>query len=187
MDYINVFFKCGVNHLPQYDFRIFFAQGKAESNLDPYAVSTAGAMGIMQIMPATGRDLGLSKEDLLIPEKNIDGGIRYMKKMVAFWESKILDPTERLYFALGSYNAGFGNIYKAYKTANLKRFEHQDWGAVSALCLPKVTGKHSIETINYVARIKRIYRELVGDHNKKFARGGPYKAPSLALLSKGGS
>lgn len=150
-------------HLSEYDYRIFVAQAKAESNMIPNVISRAGAIGLMQIMPATGQELGLSRSDLFDPVKNIRGGIRYMRKMVDFWRSRIPDPRERLYFALASYNAGAGNIHKAYKRAREKGYEFRDWGVVSALVLPRITGRFSMETINYVARVKRFYRELLKD------------------------
>jgi membrane-bound lytic murein transglycosylase F len=181
MNYINIFKRSTKRWLPGYDFRIFYAQAKAESNLRPDVISPAGAVGIMQIMPATGGDLGLTEEELLIPEKNIDGGIRYMRQMIKFWETGIPDPREKLYFALASYNAGAGNIHKAYKMARQKRYEYRDWAVISALCLPDITGRHSVETINYVARVKRFYRELLDKTNKKTTSGEGPVPPPLGL------
>ncbi|MCK4760755.1 MAG: transglycosylase SLT domain-containing protein [Candidatus Aminicenantes bacterium] len=133
------------------------AQAIAESNLDPDARSPVGALGVMQIMPRTGLlDLGLSEADLLNPEKNIEGGIEYMRRLHRYWEKKIQGDEELWKFSLASYNAGMGNITKAYTVAGKGA-----WAAVSVR-LNQITGRHSRETIGYIERIGRIYARLLG-------------------------
>lgn len=70
---------------------------KAESGYNARAVSKKGAMGLMQLMPATAAELGV--EDSLDPEHNINGGVRYFRKLMDQFEGDI-----RL--ALAAYNAG---------------------------------------------------------------------------------
>lgn len=143
----------------KYNWLRLKAQGMAESNLKPAAISHCGAIGIMQIMPATGKELGYTEKELLDPEKNIPAGATYMIKMLEMWKRKIPDIKERWYFALASYNAGAGNIRSARRKAIINGWESLDWCTVSQE-LRNITGRHSKETINYVARIKRFYREL---------------------------
>jgi soluble lytic murein transglycosylase-like protein len=69
---------------------------QAESNFDPYAVSPKGALGAMQIMPATGRELGL--RNFFDPEANLDAGAAYLAALLR----EFSDPT----LALAAYNAG---------------------------------------------------------------------------------
>lgn len=76
---------------------------KAESDFDPTAVSTAGAQGLMQLMPATANRLGVS--DPFDPRENIEGGIRYFKTLLDTFENDT-----RL--ALAAYHAGENNVLR---------------------------------------------------------------------------
>jgi soluble lytic murein transglycosylase-like protein len=75
---------------------------QVESNYNPYAVSPQGAQGLMQLMPPTARDLGVS--DSFDPRQNIEAGVRYLKYLQNLYKD------DRL--ALAAYNAGPGAVQK---------------------------------------------------------------------------
>lgn len=145
------FRRWGEFYFPWEDYKWFKSQGIAESNLDPKAVSWCGAMGIMQIMPATTKELGVKNP--WDPEESIQGGVKYDQKVDRFFK-EIQYRRERRKFMFAGYNAGMGNIQKARKLANSDR-----WEEVS-ISLCSITGKHCKETIEYVKRIYRL-KELL--------------------------
>ena len=90
---------------PDVDWRLIKCQVRRESAFNPQAVSPCGAIGLMQIMPATGQYLGVSREKLFNPETNLKAGIAYLRQQYDRFP-EITEQQERLKFALASYNGG---------------------------------------------------------------------------------
>jgi hypothetical protein len=103
-----------------YDWRWFKAQAIAESTLNPNARSRAGAVGLMQILPSTFREIRRSNpsiKGLQEPRWNIAAGIHYDRYLYKRWGKRFGRFEHKLDYTFGSYNAGFGGMSKAYRKA----------------------------------------------------------------------
>jgi len=149
---------------PNFDWRYFKAQAVAESRLKATAKSRTGAVGIMQIMPKTFKEITRKNPSIRgtrrQPRWNIAAGIYYDRMLWNAWKAwkawKAERPfQDRISFMFGSFNAGKGNILKAQKLARKKGLEHNLWEPIEGT-LPRVTGRNSQETIGYVRKINKI-------------------------------
>ncbi len=147
---------------PAFDWRYFKAQAIAESSLKPEARSRVGAVGLMQIMPATFKEItrkwSYIKGSGTHPRWNVAAGIYYDRLLWKTWKAE--RPFEdRLAFMYGSFNAGKMNIIKAQRRARGKGLNPNLWQSVVST-LPSVTGKRSKETITYIDKINKIKEVL---------------------------
>ena len=132
---------------PHFNWRWFKAQAIAESGLKINVVSSSGAKGIMQIIPATFKEIKREQryiDALDTAAGNIAAGIFYDRELFRKWQE--MPEQDRLFLAFASYNAGYYRVLKSYKRAKVK-----DWLHIQAT-LPK-------ETRNYVARIRTLMEE----------------------------
>ena len=89
------------------DWLLMGAQGYQESQLNQNAKSRVGAVGVMQVMPATGKDMKVG--DIRETEANIHAGIKYMRWMIdEYYEKEPMTKLDKALFAFASYNAGAG-------------------------------------------------------------------------------
>ena len=110
-----------------FDWRLIAAQIYQESHLNPRAKSRAGARGLMQLLPSTARSLDV--KDIYNPVENINGGVRYLKKLYDRFE--YADDTNRLLIALAAYNVGQGHIQDARKLAVRKNLNPNLWESLA--------------------------------------------------------
>jgi membrane-bound lytic murein transglycosylase MltF len=136
-----------------FDPLMLAAQGYQESTLDQNAKSQVGAIGVMQLMPATGAELKVG--DIKMTEPNIHAGAKYMDQlMTRYFADAKFDETNRSLFAFAAYNAGPGRIAQMRKEAEKRRLDPDKWfNNVEIVTAEKV----GIETTTYVRNIYKYY------------------------------
>ena len=139
----------------QYNFDpiMLAAQGYQESRLRQDAKSRAGAIGVMQIMPALGEALKVG--DIRLAEPNIHAGAKYMDQlMTKYFRDAKFDEQNRTLFAFASYNAGPGNISRMRNESAKRGLDPDQWfNNVEIVTAEKI----GIETTTYVRNIFKYY------------------------------
>ena len=139
----------------QYDFDplMLAAQGYQESQLNQKAKSHVGAIGVMQLMPATGAEMKVG--DIHTIEANIHAGTKYMNQLMTryFREAKFSEGNRPL-FAFASYNCGAANVAKARTQAEARGLDPDKWFNNVELVIAERIGT---ETTTYVRNIYKYY------------------------------
>jgi membrane-bound lytic murein transglycosylase MltF len=137
----------------QLDFLLMAAQGYQESRLDQNAKSAVGAIGVMQVMPATGKELNVG--DIRQLEPNIHAGVKYVRFMMdQYFKDEPMDELNKGLFTFASYNAGPGRIRQLRREAGRRGLNPNVWfGNVERIAAERI-GR---ETVTYVSNIYKYY------------------------------
>jgi membrane-bound lytic murein transglycosylase MltF len=129
------------------------AQGYQESRLDQNAKSHVGAVGIMQLMPATGKEQGVG--DIAQTEANIHAGIKYMRFMIdQYYQREPMTEVNKVLMTFASYNAGPGRIRQLRRETAARGLDPNVWfGNVERVASERI-GR---ETVQYVSNIYKYY------------------------------
>jgi len=157
------------------DFLLMAAQGYQESMLNQNARSEVGAIGVMQLMPATGKDMNVGNVEQLEP--NIHAGVRYMRVTEdTFFKDEPMDDLNRALFTFASYNAGPGRVRQLRREAEKRGLNPNVWfGNVEQIASERI-GR---ETVTYVANIYKYYvayRLVVEESERRAAAKDAVKA-----------
>lgn len=135
------------------DYLLMAAQGYQESGLDQNAKSRVGAIGVMQVMPATGKELKVG--DIRKLEPNIHAGVKYIRFMMdQYYKDEPMTPLDKGLFTFASYNAGPGRIRQLRREAEKRGLDPNVWfGNVEQIASERI-GR---ETVTYVSNIYKYY------------------------------
>jgi membrane-bound lytic murein transglycosylase MltF len=136
-----------------FDSLMLTAQGYQESQLDNQRRSRAGAVGVMQVLPTTGREMGVG--DVRQLDANIHAGTKYLRFVTdRYFNDGAIDPVNKTLFAFASYNAGPAKISRLRKEAARAGLNPNVWfnnvERVAALRIGR-------ETVQYVSNIFKYY------------------------------
>ncbi len=118
-----------------FDWRMIAALVYQESHFDPYAKSFTGVRGLMQVTEETAREMGITNR--LDPVMSLRAGIKYLYTLYKRFDD-IEDPHEKLLFAMGSYNVGYGHVKDAQELAAEESLDPRKWASLEKV-LPLLT------------------------------------------------
>jgi len=135
------------------DYLLMMAQGFQESRLDQNVKSRVGAVGVMQVMPATGKEMKVG--DIRKIDPNIEAGVKYMRFMVdQYFKDEPMTPLNKSLFAFASYNAGPARIRQMRKLAATRGLDPNVWFNNVERVVGEKIGR---ETVTYVSNIYKYY------------------------------
>jgi membrane-bound lytic murein transglycosylase MltF len=135
------------------DFLLMAAQGYQESRLDQNAKSHVGAVGIMQVMPATGKELAVG--DITQVEANIHAGVKYVRKLEdTYFDDPKIDDLNKALFCFAAYNAGPGRMRELRQRTAKRGLNPNLWFNNVEVITSEVVGR---ETVQYVSNIYKYY------------------------------
>ncbi len=135
------------------DYLLMMAQGYQESRLDQNAKSQVGAIGVMQVMPATGKDLKVG--DITQLEPNIHAGVKFVRFMIdTYFANEPMDRLNKGLFAFAAYNAGPARVQSLRAEAKKRGLDPNRWFRNVELVAAEKVGQ---ETVTYVANIYKYY------------------------------
>ena len=138
-----------------FDWLLLMAQGYQESQLDQKTRSPVGAIGVMQVMPATAKDKNVGIPDIQLVEPNIHAGVKYMRFLVnEYFDEPGIDRVNRHLFAFASYNAGPNRIARLRKQAAAQGLDPNKWFNNVEVVVAEDVGR---ETVQYVSNIFKYY------------------------------
>jgi membrane-bound lytic murein transglycosylase MltF len=137
----------------EWDYLLLMAQGYQESELKQSARSPVGAIGVMQVMPATGKDMKVG--DISEIEPNIHAGVKFLRAMMnEYYANEPMDRLNKGLFTFAAYNAGPGRVRGLRKTAAERGLNPNVWFNNVELIAAEKIGR---ETPTYVSNIYKYY------------------------------
>jgi membrane-bound lytic murein transglycosylase MltF len=139
----------------KFDWLLIAALAYQESGMNNKKRNKSGAVGIMQVLPSTGKDknIGISKVHLL--ENNIHAGVKYLAFLRSrYFSDSQIQPRNQVRFALAAYNAGPAKITRTRTRAREMGLDPNSWFRNVELAALKTIGQ---ETVRYVSNINKYY------------------------------
>jgi len=152
------------------DWMLVAAQAYQESRLDHGAKSRVGAIGIMQLMPATAQDPNVRVGDIRILENNVHAGVKYLRFVVdQYYKDEPMTKLDKGLFALASYNAGPARVAKLRKEAASIGLDPNVWFQNVEIVAGRRIGA---ETVTYARNIYKYYLtfKLIEEQQAKVKR-----------------
>ena len=147
------------------DYLLMAAQGYQESTLDQQVKSPVGAIGVMQVMPPTGKELNVG--DIRQVDANIHAGVKYMRFMMdRYFKDEPMDDLNKMLMTFAAYNAGPGRLRQLRRETANRGLDPNLWFNNVERVASERIGR---ETVTYVSNIYKYYitYRLVSDQQRR--------------------
>jgi membrane-bound lytic murein transglycosylase MltF len=135
------------------DYLLMAAQAYQESGLDQTKKSPVGAIGVMQVMPATGAEMKVG--DIRKLDPNVHAGVKYVRFMMDhYYGGAHMTPLNKGFFTFASYNAGPARINQLRKQTSARGLDPNQWFNNVEVLASETIGR---ETVQYVSNIYKYY------------------------------
>ena len=173
----------------EFDWRLIAALAYQESHWNPMAKSPTGVRGMMMLTLPTAKSVGVTNR--LDPEQSVKGGVEYLRRMVARIPDSI-EQHEKIWFALASYNVGYGHVMDARRLTKKQGGNPDQWSDVKErLPLLRQAKYHrqtrygyarGDEAKNYVENIRRYYQSIIGHIEQQTPDEGEVDINDLTVI-----
>jgi membrane-bound lytic murein transglycosylase MltF len=138
-----------------FDWLMIAALAYQESRIDQSLRSPAGAVGVMQMLPATAEDPNVDIPNIEKLENNIHAGVKYLRFLRdRYFEKEPMNEANKMLFTFAAYNAGPARVAKLRSEAEKKGFDPNVWFRNTEIIAAKRIGR---ETVQYVSNIYKYY------------------------------
>lgn len=169
----------------RFDHLMIGAQAYQESGLDHSRRSSAGAIGVMQLLPSTAADPNVDIPDILKLDRNIHAGTKYMRFIIdRYFNDPAMDAVNQVLFGFAAYNAGPARVAKLRRKAAQAGFDPNRWFQNVEVIAAREIGR---ETVQYVSNIYKYYaaysmvrEQLVAKRDAGKSTKGAVKRPEKA-------
>lgn len=152
-EYAPLFRKYGARY--RFDWMLLAAIAFQESGMNHRRVSNAGAVGLMQVLPTTAKDLDIPIDSVQNLEANVHAAARYLSLLRdVYFSAPDIPPEARIRFILAAYNAGPSRVQQCRRAADRLGLDANRWFYNTELVAMNLIGP---ETVGYVSNVKKYY------------------------------
>ncbi|MFT5139368.1 MAG: membrane-bound lytic murein transglycosylase MltF [Lysobacterales bacterium] len=144
------------------------AQGYQESRLDQNVRSSAGAVGVMQLLPSTAADKNVGIPDITQVEPNIHAGVKYLHFLRnRYFDDPSLDPFNAALFSFAAYNAGPARVRGLRRMAEESGLDPNKWFNHVELIAAKEIGRETVQYVSNIYKYYLAYRLITDKQNQR--------------------
>jgi membrane-bound lytic murein transglycosylase MltF len=151
-----------------FDWLMIAALAYQESGIDQTKRSSAGAVGVMQLLPTTAADQNVNIPQIDVMEHNIHAGVKYLRFLHdRYFKNEPMDALDKMLFTFASYNAGPGRVIKLRREAQQSGFDPNIWFRNVEIIAARRIGRETVQYVSNIYKYYIAYRFIVNEFSRK--------------------